>query len=221
MNTNEEETPRIVIGERRVPEPIPEPIPAPIIEPIIQAEWQPLILDENYEINIAPPHLVRNRRTGHIVVECLKPNGYMYLHLNGKNRYKHRIVGTQFIPNPTHLPQIHHKNFQRDDNRIENLEWISARDNNLNKAGYAGRLFNYVDDIPKYSVKVLDFGDWKFKDGTYYFHANKFYRFTHLKFRELHINQTKCGIRFVNMCDTKGVMRCVNVRLLKELYGLV
>jgi hypothetical protein len=70
MNTNEvEETPRIVIEERRVPEPIPEPI----ID-----QWQPLALDENYEINTAPPHLVRNKRTGHIVVECLKPNGYIY-----------------------------------------------------------------------------------------------------------------------------------------------
>jgi hypothetical protein len=198
-----------------------QPAIEPLIEPEIQELWQPLVLDDRYEINVRPPHDVRNRRTGHIVVECLKPNGYIYLHLNGKNRYKHRIVGTQFIPNPKNLPQLHHRNFRRDDNRLENLEWISAHDNNLNKEGYAGRLFNYVEDIPKYSVKILDFGDWRFKDGSYCYHTNKFYINTNLKFRELHINQTKCGVQFVNLADVDGVMRSVNIGLLKELYGLI
>jgi hypothetical protein len=140
--------------------------------------------------------------------------------LNGKNRYKHRIVATQFLPNPDNLPQVHHRNFRRADNRLENLEWVSARDNNLNREGHAGRLFSYIDRLPKYAIKILDFRDWRFADGSYYFHAGKFYKSTRLKYRELHINETKSGARFVNFVDENGRVRFVNVSQMKRLYGL-
>ena len=41
----------------------------------------------------------------------------------------HRIIAEVFIPNPDNLPQVNHINKDRTDNRVENLEWISVRDN--------------------------------------------------------------------------------------------
>lgn len=42
----------------------------------------------------------------------------------------HRLVALAFIPNPDGLPEINHKNCIRDDNRVENLEWITHAENN-------------------------------------------------------------------------------------------
>lgn len=54
-------------------------------------------------------------------------NGYLWVNLtyDGKqhNHKIHRLVAQAYIPNPDNLPQINHKNEDKTDNRVENLEW--------------------------------------------------------------------------------------------------
>ncbi len=72
--------------------------------------------------------------------KLLKPSrnkiGYIetvLINKDGKRRNEkwHRIIGKAFIPNPENKPCINHKNGIRDDNRLENLEWCTLKENSI------------------------------------------------------------------------------------------
>lgn len=59
-------------------------------------------------------------------------NGYMYHrhYVNGKkvSVYLHRLLAEVFIPNPDNKPTVNHINHKRGDNRLENLEWMTQKE---------------------------------------------------------------------------------------------
>lgn len=66
----------------------------------------------------------------------LKPRqdrGYLRVKLNRKWKMIHRLVAENFIPNPLDLPEVDHINRIKEDNRIENLRWLSKKDNQSNR----------------------------------------------------------------------------------------
>ena len=71
----------------------------------------------------------------------MKPNtnaiGYqrigLYATINEKIFQVHRIVAKAFIDNPDNLPEVDHINRIRNDNRVENLRWVTHRDNMQNQ----------------------------------------------------------------------------------------
>ena len=71
--------------------------------------------------------------TVHILKPSKNTQGYYQIHLskngNSKIRRVHKLVCQSFIPNPDNLPQVNHKNEDKTDNRVENLEWCTAKYN--------------------------------------------------------------------------------------------
>lgn len=67
----------------------------------------------------------------------IKRSWYMYIIFskNGieKSYSLHRIIWFAFIPNPKNKAEINHKNWIKDDNRIENLEWVTHQENEIHK----------------------------------------------------------------------------------------
>lgn len=63
----------------------------------------------------------------------LKPQkdhkGYLYVEI-GRKKYKvHRLVAEYFIPNPKNLPQVNHIDCDKTNNNVNNLEWVTNRQN--------------------------------------------------------------------------------------------
>jgi len=56
-------------------------------------------------------------------------NGYYRTVLNGKTVKVHRIVAENWLSNPLGLPCVNHIDSNRENNRVENLEWCSVKYN--------------------------------------------------------------------------------------------
>ncbi len=70
-------------------------------------------------------------------VKILKPsvsrNGYLYINLKSNGVHKrylvHRLVAILFIPNPDNKPQVNHIDGNKQNNRVNNLEWVTSSEN--------------------------------------------------------------------------------------------
>lgn len=102
--------------------------------------WKPIKNYEGlYEIsNLGRVRSLNYNRTGKEEIlkniEC--ENGYLIVNLAKFGKYKtfkvHRLVAEAFIPNPENKPCIDHINTIREDNRVENLRWVTHEENNNN-----------------------------------------------------------------------------------------
>ena len=96
--------------------------------------WKPTKY-EGYEVSNFGR--VKSYRVDKINGKIMKPirstKGYLQLDLSldGRKRQNrvhpavHRLVAEAFIPNPNNLPQVNHKDENKENNRVDNLEWCT------------------------------------------------------------------------------------------------
>ncbi len=95
--------------------------------------WKDIPWYDNYKVS----NLWRfiNNKTKIVKNPSLKSNWYVCIRLCNKWVAKsfnaHRIVAKAFLLNPDNKWYINHKNNDRSDNRVENLEWVTSSENQI------------------------------------------------------------------------------------------
>lgn len=85
---------------------------------------------------------VYNTKTKRILKHSHSNTGYYTVFVEGKNRTLHRLLAMTFIPNPDNLPCINHKDGNKLNNELSNLEWCNHSHNN--KHAYDSGLKKYA-----------------------------------------------------------------------------
>lgn len=93
--------------------------------------WSKIEGFSNYSVSTSGE--IRNDSSGKIKKPYINPCGYYNVDLYEDGyRYKkrvHRLVGEAFIENPECKPQINHKDGNKLNNTIDNLEWVTESEN--------------------------------------------------------------------------------------------
>lgn len=136
----------------------------------MQEEWRVIEEAPNYEVSNLGK--VRNKKLNKPVRPFTNNAGYhqVVIRSNKKNLYRlvHRLVAIAFIPNPNNYSEINHKDFDKDNNTVENLEWVSHTMNmkyNINRLSSEDKLISLItkevnkvikDNIKRYVQAYAD-----------------------------------------------------------------
>lgn len=91
--------------------------------------------DYSKRLEISNDGKLRNAKTKRVYKVCVNHGGYYQVYISlgkrkcGKIFKIHRCVAESFIPNPENYPIINHKDGNKLNNAIDNLEWCTQRDN--------------------------------------------------------------------------------------------
>lgn len=103
-----------------------------MIEQKSTEEWKPVVGFENtYEVSNTGK--VRNKKNGYELAMFQNRFGYITVCLNKNGKVLqqkiHRLVANAFLPNTENKPQVNHKNGNKADNTMGNLEWVDQSEN--------------------------------------------------------------------------------------------
>lgn len=91
--------------------------------------WKAIKDYPNYEVS----NYGRVKNKNKIMKPYKTNNGYLHIFLSKNGRQKqfllHRLVANIFIDNPNHLKEVNHIDGNKENNRIDNLEWCTRKQN--------------------------------------------------------------------------------------------
>ena len=127
-------------------------------------EWREIDGFPNYMVsNTGEIKSLNYNKTGRekILIPHKLSNGYLGINLYDDNKRScylliHRLVAQAFLPNPNGYSIINHKDENRSNNSVNNLEWCSYK-YNLNYGNRNSKLSNSLTNNPFFSIPVLQY----------------------------------------------------------------
>ena len=88
-------------------------------------------MQENNKYEVSSIGRIRNKKTSRILKTTISNKGYERFIIYQKNSkpkmyYVHRIIASNFLNNNNNYSEVNHKNENKLDNRVENLEWCNS-----------------------------------------------------------------------------------------------
>ena len=104
-------------------------------------EWRKINGFSRYSVSLDGQ--VKNDETGLILSTSEVTGGYLSVMLSPGRKHKrvHRLVAEAFIPNPLGKEQVNHKDGNKKNNHVNNLEWATVSENERHKIDVLGKKF--------------------------------------------------------------------------------
>lgn len=81
---------------------------------------------------------IKSLRSGRTLKPFIKKNGYVYISLGASVRKElHYFIAVTFLGPRINKAEVNHKDFNRSNNKLENLEWVSRNQNRQHSLNHA------------------------------------------------------------------------------------
>lgn len=125
------------------------------VETLENEIWKPIpssLINNNTGYFISSLGRVRNPR-GRISSGVTESNGYVRIHIGAKDKYYlHRLVVQVFLENPENKTVVNHKDGNKSNSKLDNLEWVTPSENNHHAVKEG--LVKHLKGVIQYDLKM-------------------------------------------------------------------